>query len=424
MSDAPTWQEAMSRAAGLAALLPRRMVPLPQAVGATAAEDLATAAPLPHCDSSAMDGYALGPSGPQCSDPGAGPWRLDPASEVGAPHTASGSAALSPGDARPILTGGLLPAGAVAVIRAEYTRTAEGQLHLDAPDPAAASAELVPGRHIRRAGCEAPAGSVMAAAGTVLSPAHIAYLAIAGFDEVPVRRPPRVSVLATGDEVITQGLPGPGQVRDAFTPVMPAILSGLGAETIRIAHYDDDPAVLATALRAAVAASDLVITTGGTGCSGADAVRRVLATPGPLRCSTVFAEIAMRPGHPTLAVAAECPEGSRRGQQVPVIALPGNPLAAMVALRVAVQPVLEGMLGRHRHGAHYVSVAEDAAQAPAAGPTDRLVPARRDPEGTWRPCASARAHMLRGLTEAEGLLVVPRGGIGADRRTMMLELPW
>ncbi|MDR8019458.1 molybdopterin molybdotransferase MoeA [Nesterenkonia aerolata] len=412
MTETPSWQEAMMIAASLGAPVPAHPVPLAEAIGATAAEELRTRIPLPHYDSAAMDGYAV--SGP-------GPWRLDPVGSAeptggldSEPHRTSGTRPLPQGCARAVLTGGLIPEGTSSVLRQEFADDRGGWLHLagDRTDdpPAAARGDLTPGRHIRTAGCEAPAGTVMVTEGTVLSPAHIAYLSIAGFDEVLVRSRPRVTVLTTGDEVISRGMPQPGQVRDAFTPVLPTVLGSLGARPVQVHRVGDDRGELDRALDAAVDASDLVVTTGGTGRSGADLVRRALTDRG----TVAFSEVAMRPGHPTMA--ARLPSAERA---VPVVALPGNPLAAMVALRVVVQPVIEAMLDRAPR-----PVSRVPTEPVQPSRVDRLLPGLLAEDGLWRTTEATGANMLRGLAAAQGLLVLPREGISDGGEAVLLDLPW
>ncbi|MDO5492223.1 MAG: molybdopterin molybdotransferase MoeA [Nesterenkonia sp.] len=404
MPEEPTWDEAMGLASGLGGPQPARLTPLVRAAGCTAAHDVRAPRPIPHYDSSAMDGYVV--SGP-------GPWRLDAVVADGREdHAASGARPLPHGAARPVLTGGLIPEGADGVVRQEYLDVRGGRIRLEAPDSEAARRELSPGRHIRTAGCEAPEGALMVSAGTVLTPAHISYLTVAGFDDVPVAAPPRVTVLTTGDEVISQGVPEPGQVRDSFTPVLPTVLRSLGAEPIAVHRLSDAASALEGALHEAVEVSDLVITTAGTGRSEADSVRRLLT----LEAEPVIDGIAMRPGHPTMASRIR----SSAGRAVPVAALPGNPLAAMVALRIVVQPAIEAMLGRGPAPSESARLAEPTPPSPS----DRLVPGLRGADGVWRTAHSTGAHMLRGLAGSDGLLVLPRAGLAAQDPTPVLDLPW
>ncbi|MEQ7739410.1 hypothetical protein ABQG64_24770, partial [Escherichia coli] len=84
------------------------------------------------------------------------------------------------------------------------------------------------GQHIRKAGEEAAEGDILVKAGVELNPAHLALAALAGHDELRVQGKPLVRLLLTGSEVVGQGLPVPGQVRDTFAPQLPAVVAMLG----------------------------------------------------------------------------------------------------------------------------------------------------------------------------------------------------
>lgn len=356
--------------------LAREQRPLPvvdlavrTAAGAVLAEDAVAPAPVPHYDSAAMDGWAV--AGPP-------PWRI--------------RKVLGDAGAVEIVTGGLVPAAATAVVPAERAAVTDGTV--DAPAPEA-------GAHIRRAGEEAPAGAVLVPAGTRLTPAHAAVLGIAGIDAVRVRRRPTVALVLTGDEVVREGRPGPGRVRDAFDPLLPAAIHGLGGAVLRLARAGDDEAQIAAAM---TGPEDVVVTVGGTGRSRADRLRRALGG-----AVTAFDGVAMRPGHPTLLTAG------RR----PVLALPGNPLAAVVALLSFLPPILDGLTAASATGLRTGCAATDL---PGWRGTS-LVPCCDTCAGL-RPAEATRPNMLRGLAASDVLAVVPPQGATAGQPVRVLPLPW
>ncbi|MEH0111214.1 molybdopterin molybdotransferase MoeA [Tersicoccus sp. MR15.9] len=392
-----TWHQARAIAHAAAPLLPARAVPVTEALGCPLAADLTAPADLPHYASSAMDGWAVA---------GTGPWRL------GADPGRSLATELQAGDAVPILTGGAVPAGTTAVLRSEHGRIDDLAGTGDRKTAVLVDvgpAPVPPNAHIRPAGEEAAAGDVLIAAGEVLTPAHIALAAVVGADTLTVRPTPTVAALLTGDEVITSGLPAAGQVRDAFGPQLPAVVNLLGGLTTAVDRLPDDRDSVTAALSAATA--DVVITTGGTGRSRADHVRSGLIDLG---AELIIDGIDVRPGHP--AVLARLPGGGPL-----VVALPGNPLAAMLTLLTLAQPVLAGLLGRPRPGS---VLARSAVDLPP-GRATRLVPARRV-SGTdgVTPCGHYGAGMLRGLADADVVLVVPPRGLVAWREAEAVALPW
>jgi molybdopterin molybdotransferase len=178
---------------------------------------------------------------------------------------------------------------------------------------------------------------VLAAASTPLRPEHVMALAVLGHAAIPVRRRPRVAVIATGKEVLpheTRSLP-PGAIRNSTTPYLAAALPSFGAELLSRASIGDDPEALRRALLAAKAAgADLVLTSGAVSAGKLDFVGEVLAG---LDARVLFHGVAVRPGKPVLFAAL--PGGP------PVLGLPGNPIASAVSLRFLVVPFLRAMLG-------------------------------------------------------------------------------
>lgn len=403
-------------------------VPLADAFGRTLAEDLRALFDVPHYDSSAMDGYAV--SGPP-------PWTLDDTGTL--PE-------LEPGRARTVVTGGVVPAGTSGVVRREYTHSEpdEGGVRI-VMRPDAPASELEPGRHVRRAGREAARGDVLASAGRPLTPPLLAMAGISGHDDVPVLPPVTAALLLTGDEVRTSGKPAAGEVRDAFEVQLPHVLRAAGIEVVAVRRIGDDRAVTRDALAELVDLADVVVTTGGTGRSDADHVRAVLQEEAQESSSRiVIDELGMRPGHPTLLAlrGRDVPAGTSR--PVPVLALPGNPLAALAAMRIVGSAVLRGLRGSDPE----VPLTVPAAQDLPAEKVDRLVPARPagsagsagpvppggpgtppapgtcDHEDAWLPVEHVASNMMRGLTMGRGWLVLPTRPVRAGERIAFLPLEW
>src|SRR6478735_8134787 len=207
---AHTWQEARELSFDCATPIPAAPIPLRHALGRTLAEDLTALHDMPHYASSAMDGWAVN---------GSGPWILAEPGQRLAPHQAS-----------PIVTGGLIPAGAKAVLRSEsgVIDTDEEGLPVLKLGGSAKPGDPRNGEHIRKAGEEAAAGDILIKHGTVLNPAHLALAALAGSDTLAVLGKAVVRLVFTGSEVVASGMPAPGQVRDTFGPQLAAVVGMLG----------------------------------------------------------------------------------------------------------------------------------------------------------------------------------------------------
>ena len=409
---AHTWQEARQLAFDCATPIPAAPVVLRDALGRELAADVAALVDMPHYASSAMDGWAVN---------GSGPWILAEPGQRLAPHQAS-----------PIVTGGLIPPGAKAVLRSESGTIAadEDGLPVLRLGGGAKPGEPRNGEHIRKAAEEAAAGELLIKGGTVLNPAHLALAALAGHDALPVLGKAVVRLVFTGSEVVTAGIPRPGEVRDTFGPQLAGVVEMLGGICAGETKIGDSYAEWLTALedtepeRAPGAAeapeppvrsgaeplpADVVITTGGTGRSGTDHLRRSVAELGG---RLLIDGIAMRPGHP--AVLAELPDGRF------IIGLPGNPLAAMMALSTIGGPLLAAL--GHRSLPPVTEVPCGSMIDPDPGRT-RLMPFRLL-YGMASPAQHTGPGMMRGLAAADGVLVVPPHGVQLGETVPAFALPW
>ncbi|WP_328740505.1 molybdopterin molybdotransferase MoeA [Streptomyces erythrochromogenes] len=365
------WEQARTLAQGAPRPSAARTVPLADAVGLTLAEALRTPQPLPAFDTAAMDGYAVA---------GTGPWRIRGAVRAGTVW----EGALGAGECVEISTGAQVPAGTRAVLPVEAALAgADGMVAGPVPPP---------GRHIRRAGEDAPAGTGLVPAGTRIGPALLGLAASCGHDTLPVRPAPRVRVLVTGDELDHAGPPGPGRVRDALGPALPALVAALGGESRGVRHVRDRPAGSLAAAVHGARDTEVVAVTGSTSAGATDQLRGLLAEAG---ARMVVDTVACRPGHPMLL--AELPSGRW------VVGLPGNPYAALVAAHTLLGPLIAGLCGRALDPLPRVPVTGSVRPAPGL---TRLVPV------TWygtgvRITAGHGSAFLRGAAAGDALAALP-----------------
>lgn len=374
----------LAHATGLTAPRTTERVALAETLGRTLASAVTATAPLPGFDSAAMDGWAVA---------GDGPWML------GAPISAGDDIPrdrLAPGAARPISTGAPLPPGAARVIRSERGELRDGMLHESTADT---------GRHIRAAGEEGAAGETLLVPGTRLIPPRIALAAAAGYDWLDVIAAPAARLLVLGDEVVASGRPVPGRIRDVFAPSLPAVLAAFGTALPSLARIGDS--LDETTAAFAGATGPLLVTTGGSARGSADHVRAALTS---LDAEVLLDGIRMRPGHPLMLA---------RYHGTLVLCLPGNPLAAYVGLVAIGGALVDGMLGRTLTPLDRVTL----AVAVADGPSTRIVPATRTPEGA-APTGHQGAGMLRGLAAAELLAIIPPSGVARGESVECIPLPW
>ncbi|MEV4627614.1 molybdopterin molybdotransferase MoeA [Micromonospora sp. NPDC049523] len=392
------WAEARARvyAAGRADAVASVEVPLVEADGLTLAEPLTTLTDLPAFPTSSVDGWAVR---------GNGPWRV-----VGRVLAGGTPPPLTEdGTTMEIATGAMLPAGASEVLRIEEsTRTADGRV---AGTPRTAREWRVPGE-------EAYAGEELLPAGSPVGPGVVGLAASCGYDRLRVHPAPRAAVLVFGDELLTDGPPQAGRVRDSLGPAVPAWLRRYGATVAPAAVIgpvaDTLPAHVA-ALRQALAGVDLICTTGGTMHGPVDHLHPALAELG---AEYVVNTVAVRPGFPMLLARITGPDGRNRY----VAGLPGNPQSAIVALVSLVAPLLAGLQGRPAPLLPYVTLAEPVA---GRGDYTHLALVRVDPVlGTATPVRHVGSAMLRGLAQADGFAVIEPGSNGeAGTRVPVVPLP-
>jgi len=316
----PTYEEARSIILESVAPLGAERVETGRALGRTLAEDVVAPWPLPLCDNSAMDGYAVR------ADDCRGPARLRITGYLPAGGTAS--VGVGPGCAVKIMTGAPIPPGCDAVIPFEETSVAD--------DHVVVKAQVTVRQHIRFRAEDVREGDLVLPEGTPLRPPEISMLASLGKAFVPVYRTVRVAVLSTGDELIELGEPpSPGMIVNSNSVAVAAAVRETGAESLLLGIARDDPESHAEKISEGLKA-DALVTTAGVSAGDRDLVREVLAQSGVV---SRFWRVGIKPGGPTAF-------GTKDG--VPVFSLPGNPVSALITFEVFVRPALLRMMGRKR----------------------------------------------------------------------------
>ncbi|MFI9559162.1 molybdotransferase-like divisome protein Glp [Nonomuraea endophytica] len=354
---------------------------LERSLGTTLAEEVVSPVPLPPFDNSAMDGYAV-----RAADLATVPVTLPVIDDV-----AAGSdelRAVGQGHAVRIMTGAPVPAGADTVVPVEWTDGGTVTVTINQAAPT--------GNAIRRAGEDVLAGEVVLRPGTVIGPAQLGIVAGVGRRRVWVRPRPRVVVLSTGAELVEPGLPlGPGQIWDSNSFTLTAAVRESGGDGYRAATVGDDPAKFLEQLDAQLVRADAIITSGGVSMGAYEPVKEALAPLGTVR----FEKVAMQPGMPQgFGVVGE--------DQVPIFALPGNPVSSFVSFMLFVRPALRKMRGLPA-GAPETSTAH--VLGPLRSPAGRRSYLRGvlSDDGAVTPVRGQGSHQLAALASANALILVP-----------------
>ncbi len=307
----------------------RETVGLTEAYGRILAEDISSSLDFPYWDNSAMDGYAVRGSDLQnCTVEH--PITLDIAMEIPAGHCPE--KVLQPGQAARIFTGSMMPEGADAVVMQEQVQR-DGDRATFTQCPKAQD-------WVRSKGDYYKAGTPLLKQGALLNGPDIAILATAQCVTVSVYRKPRVSLLSTGNELISpnQAL-NPGQIIDSNQPTLTALVQETGAIAQPMGIIPDDRAVLKAEIASAITNADVVISSGGVSVGDYDYVEEILVELG----GTIHIQsVAVKPGKPLTVATFPNPEGDR---PILYFGLPGNPVSAPVGFWRFVQPALKKLSG-------------------------------------------------------------------------------
>jgi molybdenum cofactor synthesis domain-containing protein len=377
-----TFSEAWQRIASALEPLPAVEKPLAELAGLVLAEEIVARDSMPPFAAAAMDGYAVvGGDGPServvTGEQDAGV-KLD--------------LVVTPLTAVRIMTGAPLPAGADAVIPFESTLEEAGVVRL--------LGTVAPGASVRPAGQDIAAGEVALAKGSELGAAEIGLLASLGHGRALVHPRPRVTIITTGDELVSiDAVPRPGQIRDANSPALVAAARAAGFEAAALpCPVADDPAALEGALLDALAASDLVVTSGGVSMGTRDLIKPLLAKLGKI----LVGRVALKPGKPLTFATV---------QGKPVFGLPGFPVSSLVSFEQFVRPALRLMAG-HRllwRPSVEVRLALPLRHDPERTEFQRAV-VEAGPEGyRARGNGAQGSGRLKSLSGANALLVLPAG---------------
>ena len=300
--------------------LGEELVALEEAAGRVLARDVKAMRTQPPADMSAMDGYAV-----RATDATLGA-KLKVTGEVAAGRPFAG--AVGTGEAVRIFTGGVVPAGADAIVIQEDTAR-DG-------DVVTVNEAANKGKHIRRAGIDFREGDVLLQKAHRLLDRDLALAASMNHPTLPVSRRPKVALLATGDELVAPGTtPGPGQIVYSNGFALRALARHVGADVIDLGVSRDTVAETASAIRRGIDAGiDVLVTTGGASVGDHDVVKDALEREG---VKIGFWKIAMRPGKPMMH--------GRRGP-LRVLGLPGNPVSSYVCAILFLAPLIRALTGR------------------------------------------------------------------------------
>lgn len=383
-------------------------VTLEESLGCVLAKDILAPVNVPSFRASIVDGYAVFHADfSSCSE------QVLPVSKVSVASSDFG--VLAPRSCARITTGAPVPYGATAVIPVENTEIFEEK------DGEEIKVKLIAtnvntGDNIREIGSDVALGTKVLPQKTIISSlgGEVGLLASLGITKVPVFRRPVVGVMSTGDEVVDagEGLNG-SQIWDSNRPMLLANLrSWLGPDNVvDLGIVRDEASSLKEEFVNALSRVDVLFTSGGVSMGELDLIKPIIKSLGG---EILLGRVLMKPGKPM--TFATLPFNKL------VIALPGNPVSAVVCLQLFGNPLLMRIMGRGEdYGSNWIDVELNSAVKLDPRPEFQRGLAVTSPSGKWlwdstgfqrSSCVSsmARANTLVRLPPASNeIRVLPKG---------------
>jgi molybdopterin molybdotransferase len=383
----PSWYQARQVAYDSAPHKLIEEIDLKFAVGRTLAQDIKTLHPLPPFNTCMMDGYAVR---------GDGPWKI-----VGQVLAGQNKTEIEAGEALAIATGAPAPDSADFVIKHEDVDIINDNVVLKK------AIQLNPRQHIRPIGDEGAENELIISAGTRINPAALGLAASCGWDKLKVFQVPVVDFIVSGDELLAEGLPKDGKIRDSLSMQIPSWIQAVDAAVGKSNRVKDELAETVSTINKCQA--DLILTTGGTAAGNVDFIHQALKQCG---FELMIDAVAVRPGHPMFLAK------NTKGQFL--VGLPGNPLAAMVGFVTLAQPIVEKLLGR---SLTQLTKAKLVASAHTSKNEMRLFPVsvknnQVSPQAYWG------SMMLRGLAASTHFAIIEANKGKAGDEVALLPVPW
>ena len=299
-------------------------VPLLDAVGRVAAEDIKAGFDNPPFDRSPLDGYTFAAASTRMAT-AESPVTLRIVAEECAGDFFAGT--VGAGECVRIMTGGAIPKGCDCVVRQEDVREDGDAIRVPFTSK--------PYENYCYAGEDIKKGTVILRQGQIIRAAQIAVLASEGHATVHVHRRVRVAVASTGDELLQPGEPlRPGKIYNSNLYLLAGRLKELGAEVTVVGSVPDDVERATEVIASYADKVDVFLTSGGVSVGKKDIMHGVVPALGAER---LFWRVCMKPGAPAIAYT--------RGRLLG-IALSGNPFAAFATFELMAKPALLRIAGQ------------------------------------------------------------------------------
>ncbi len=290
--------------------------PLYESLGYILAKDIFAELDIQPFDNSAMDGFMVLVDDLKNASPN---------NKIALKNTAlmqagcnDGNFSIAKGTCMQVMTGAIVATNAQAVVPIEDVELEGDIVYFTKP--------IAKEKNIRRKGQDIKQGELAVAKNTKIEPKHIALLAGLGIFELELYKKPKILLLSTGNELVSEGKLKTGQIYNSNLHYALAYLKQLGIENIEHKTIQDNKEGFVSLLKDIENKGfDLVISSGAVSQGKFDFVKQGLEQA---NAKIMYHKLKLRPGKPNLFALLP--------NNVAYFGLPGNPMANIVGLRFLV----------------------------------------------------------------------------------------
>lgn len=287
-------------------------LPLCEALGRTAYENIYSHDILPPYNRSTVDGYAVKTSDTGCASESI-PAVLKITGKINIGEKSD--IVLQKGQAAAVATGSLVPEGADGVVMIEHTSAYGDELFVFSP--------LKHNENLVIKGEDIAKGDMIVEKGKILTPFDLSVLASVGISKVNVFANPNICIISSGDELTDiDGSTKNGKIRDVNTTLLYCLARENGFNTVSTLRVGDNASDINDAFDSCLSKSDIVIISGGSSVGSRDLTAQIIEK----KAEILFHGVALKPGKPTVAAKTD--------NNKLILGLPGHPFAAAVAFKL------------------------------------------------------------------------------------------
>ena len=365
-------------------------IDLEESVDRVSSRDIKAPRPSPHYDRAAMDGYAV-KAKDTFGASSSSPRRLKISRQV----------EVNDKEAYPISTGQELPSGADAILKIENTEKNErGEIEV--------LSSVAPGEDVAKKGEDVEKNQVIVKSGTLIRPSHMSLLRNIGIEKIPLKKRPEVAICPTGEELVRPGeKPKPGMTIESNSLMVKNYVARWGGKPEIYRHFTDEKEILETKLNSFLK-TDLIVTIGGSSVGKRDRLVELVKEKGDI----VVHGVAIKPGKPVALGTYE---------SVPIICLPGYPVATLVDSFFFLKAALQKMLCIQKQDFYRELRLSEKIHSRLGKTTITRVKIKQDKA---HPIRTGGSGILSSVTESDGFVLVDSSIEGLDKDSIVKVYPW